>query len=551
MSELDVFGIVGSTQAGVFRVEEAVAEGGFAVVYRAYHQAFRAPVALKCLKVPTALSREHQQEFLEQFRAEAELLFRLSARIPAVVRPLHADTIEGANTAFVPFLALEWLEGCSLEELLEGRSAGGLGAMPLAEITGLLAPVAQGLHEAHNFPAENGTICVLHRDLKPANIFVATVAGQRVAKILDFGIAKVKSAATAIVGKASMVSGTLTGFTPGYAAPEQWAPKRFGQTGPWTDVWGLAITLVEAVVGKAPIDGDQAAMLGAALDPSFRPTPANLGVPVGELAEAVFTKALAVDPRDRYLTIEHFFSALQHALAGQPDAVVAVASPSGAPSATAGTQAIRRPSPAAHLPHLTPLGTPAAAPIAGSAGAPPVVPDLTPSQRPRPREKPQPKPRPSRRVLPTNDDSLLDDLADLTVEQTGSPAQQPQMRGQRRPGHITIARDEPEIGARSGPSLQQLRQQRFQANMGDLAHQSHARRDRARVHREAVSSLRDRLRLPSQLILVGMVIAAGALAYEVGTGSHIPGPIRPLWISGPLVLVGFVIGVYRLVFHDD
>ena len=78
-----VFGIVGSTQAGAFRVEEAVAEGGFAVVYRAYHTAFRAPVALKCLKVPSMLSDRQKDEFLEQFRAEAELLFRLSARIPS------------------------------------------------------------------------------------------------------------------------------------------------------------------------------------------------------------------------------------------------------------------------------------------------------------------------------------------------------------------------------------------------------------------------------------------------------------------------------------
>ena len=48
----DMFGIVGSTIAGTYDVEKAVAEGGFGVLYRAYHGAFRAPVALKCLKIP-------------------------------------------------------------------------------------------------------------------------------------------------------------------------------------------------------------------------------------------------------------------------------------------------------------------------------------------------------------------------------------------------------------------------------------------------------------------------------------------------------------------
>jgi hypothetical protein len=85
----DVFGIVGSTVAAAFRVEAVVAEGGFAVVYRAHHEGFRAPVALKCLKIPGHMSAEEQARFEQQFGAEAELLFKLSAAIPTVVRPLH------------------------------------------------------------------------------------------------------------------------------------------------------------------------------------------------------------------------------------------------------------------------------------------------------------------------------------------------------------------------------------------------------------------------------------------------------------------------------
>jgi serine/threonine-protein kinase len=185
MSDQDPFRIEGSVQAGTFRVERAVAEGGFAVVYRAYHTAFRAPVALKCLKVPSSLSGAHQAAFLEQFRAEAEVLFRLSARIPTVVRPLHAGTLEGASVAFVPYLAMEWLEGATLEELLEQRMRDGRGPFSLDELTRLLMPAAEGLHQAHSFAAADGTLSVLHRDLKPANLFIATIDGKRIPKVLD------------------------------------------------------------------------------------------------------------------------------------------------------------------------------------------------------------------------------------------------------------------------------------------------------------------------------------------------------------------------------
>src|SRR3954463_10439763 len=111
MATEDVFGIVGTTQAGNFHVEQAVAEGGFGVVYRAQHGAFRAPVALKCLKVPEGMTTEQRDQFLEKFREEGEMLFRLSTLIPAVVRPLHVDVITLEGGRFVPFLALEWLDG--------------------------------------------------------------------------------------------------------------------------------------------------------------------------------------------------------------------------------------------------------------------------------------------------------------------------------------------------------------------------------------------------------------------------------------------------------
>jgi len=325
----DVFGIVGSVIVGAYQVETVVAEGGFGVVYRARHTGFRAPVALKCLKIPQQLSAAHQEEFLEQFRGEAELLFRLSASIPTVVRPLHVDAVTMADGTFMPFMALEWLEGETLDAIMERRKEDGLSPLSLKKLVKLLTPVARALERAHNYMGPDGPISIVHRDLKPENIFVANVAGERVVKILDFGIGKAKSVASQVAGRASQTHSALASFTPAYGAPEQWVPKRFGQTGPWTDVWGLALTLVEVMAGRPIIDGDQAAMMGTALDATRRPTPRTEGLVVSDQVEGVFVRALALDPRDRYAEAGAFWDDLLRA-AGVVEPRTASVRPAGA-----------------------------------------------------------------------------------------------------------------------------------------------------------------------------------------------------------------------------
>lgn len=293
----DVFGIVGSVIAGTYQVEAVVAEGGFAVVYRAHHTGFGAPVALKCLKLPQKLDSEAKVNFLAQFRAEAALLFQLSSTISSVVRPLHIDALAASDGGFVPYMVLEWLEGQTLAKLVEDRTKAGRPPLPLKKLVRLLTPAAQALDRAHNFTGQSGqAVSIVHSDLKPENIFLANVAGEEVAKVLDFGIAKAQSVATQVAGRAG---GTPTLFTPAFGAPEQWSPERYGETGPWTDVYGLALTLVEAMAGKPVMEGDTAAMMGVALDELERPTPLSRGVDVPQAVEIVFQRALAVDPRER------------------------------------------------------------------------------------------------------------------------------------------------------------------------------------------------------------------------------------------------------------
>lgn len=313
MDKRDKFKLKGNTIAGTFRVDEVVAEGGFGIVYRAFHLHFRSPVALKCLKIPGELTGDERQLFLEQFRSEAEIQFRLSAALPHIVRPLHVDAIQTEDGDFIPMMALEWLEGLSFETIIEQRAFSELPPMPLQEAMDLIGPAAEALHQAHNFESGDEKLAVIHRDIKPDNLFLTELNGKKIVKILDFGISKVRRAANQLAGHFSQTAGTAP-FSPAYGAPEQWVPKRFGQTGPWTDVWGLALTLVEIIKGDAVIVGDHQAMMGTALDPKVRPTPRSEGVTVSDEVESVFLKALSLDPRFRYQSVEAFWQALQAAV---------------------------------------------------------------------------------------------------------------------------------------------------------------------------------------------------------------------------------------------
>lgn len=360
----DRFGIVGKVIARTYEIRDVVAEGGFGVVYRAYHQGFRAEVALKCLKIPNELTDEQRKSFLEQFRSEAEVLFRLSSHSAHIVRPLHVDAFHTNQQKLVPFMALEWLEGRTLDALIIQRAENGRPPLSLQKLTRLLTPVASALEMAHNLPGKDGVQIVVHRDMKPENLFIARVGEEDVAKVLDFGISKVKSTAGQMAGRASLQADALVSFSPAYGAPEQWAPRRYGQTGRWTDVWGLALTVVEAAKGDEVIGGDHAEMMGTILDPARRPTPRNEGVDVSDSVERVFQRALAVDPRERYQSVGEFWDDLTLALGiqqevGGPISIDVQRKRGSSGRSTTGFDSIRPPA----LVGVSPSGPPRRAPL--------------------------------------------------------------------------------------------------------------------------------------------------------------------------------------------
>ena len=95
---------------------------------------------------------------------------------------------------------------------------------------------------------------IAHRDIKPANLFIAEVGGRQTVKVLDFGIAKVITETASLTRAFEMTGRSLQAFTARYGSPEQFS-RRYGATGPWTDVFALALVLIETVAGTASARG--------------------------------------------------------------------------------------------------------------------------------------------------------------------------------------------------------------------------------------------------------------------------------------------------------
>ncbi len=166
--------VIGQTLDDKYKIESEIGKGGMGTVYLATHLGTERPVALKII-APEFMQR---LEFVERFKREARAAGRL--RHPNVVNVTDfgfADT-NGGNVAY---LVMEYLDGCTLGEILEEEER-----LPLAWTLDILEQVCSAVQEAH----EQG---IIHRDLKPDNIWLEpNQRGGYTVKVLDFGIAKLE-----------------------------------------------------------------------------------------------------------------------------------------------------------------------------------------------------------------------------------------------------------------------------------------------------------------------------------------------------------------------
>jgi len=262
--------LVGATLDGRYRIVSHIASGGMGAIFRAEHVHLRKDVAVKVLRPDLTASAD----LVERFRREAEIAATLA----------HENIVRVTDFGRSPegwlFLAMEFLEGESLFERLRRE-----GAMRPEVAVAILAQVCRGLDAAH----QRG---VIHRDLKPENIFL--IGGERpLAKILDFGIAKITDPGARSDTQTGMVVGT-----PEYLSPEQAMGSPLDGR---ADIYSVGLIAWRMLVGRHPFQAPDAR--GLVLMQATRPIP-SLVEARPELSAfpslvAAVGRACAKDPADR------------------------------------------------------------------------------------------------------------------------------------------------------------------------------------------------------------------------------------------------------------
>ena len=227
-------------QLGQYRLIEAASQGGFGILYRAWDDKLKRPVAVKecfpasiCRRDPqTGVVQPHTESLRANYETAIEDVYEeaqtLAGLHHAQVVPVY-DIFRAAGSLFY---VMPWLEGGSLRDKIAAEEK-----VSAEESTRWLVSILSALEYLHSRQ-------IIHRDVKPGNIMF-DADGNPV--LVDFGSA---------LNRATKEDTTTQGeFSPVYASPEQISGK--GKIGPWTDLYSLAATWYELLTGTAPEPSQQ------------------------------------------------------------------------------------------------------------------------------------------------------------------------------------------------------------------------------------------------------------------------------------------------------
>src|SRR6185369_1022010 len=253
---------------GRYEVVRELGKGAMGIVYLAKDPLIGRLVALKTIRPAAHADDDETREFQQRFIREAQ-------------------------AAGIPFIAMEYVEGQNLKEILaQGR------ALTFEQIGDIIMQVAEALDFAHS----KG---IVHRDVKPANIIL--IEGHR-AKITDFGIAKIAS------GGANLTStGQFLG-TPNYMAPEQ---IKGAPVDGRTDLFSLGICLYELLTRRKPFGGDSLTSISYKIVHEPFPPLHEINPQIPDGFEEVVAKCLAKDPARRYQRGKDLGNALRAVMRGE------------------------------------------------------------------------------------------------------------------------------------------------------------------------------------------------------------------------------------------
>ncbi len=261
------------TSLSHYRILEEIGRGGMGIVYKAEDLYLERLVAIKVLPPRLKPTKTDSARFRQEARAAAAL----NHPNIAIVHDL-GQTEDGQT-----FIVMEYVRGETLQEKLSS------GVIAVEETLSTAVEIARGLGAAHDAG-------IVHRDIKPGNLIVTDAS---VAKILDFGLAKVTDVSLSATGKRL---GTVL-----YMSPEQ---ARGEKVDARCDIWSMGVVLYEMLTGVRPFEAPyESAVFYAIIN--VDPVPPRQHVPeIPENLDKIVLKCLSKDASDRYSSASELADAL-------------------------------------------------------------------------------------------------------------------------------------------------------------------------------------------------------------------------------------------------
>jgi eukaryotic-like serine/threonine-protein kinase len=273
--------MLGTVLANRYSLIRIIGSGGMGDVYEARRISDGLRVAIKILREELVQEHEAVTRFHREVRAATALKSPYAARILDF----------GESPSRQPFMVMEFLEGRDLMDELEAR-----GSLPVVEAATYLMQACEAMAEAHD-------LGIIHRDLKPPNLFLTTVHGRRIVKVLDFGISKMNRLLDGHITSTRMSFGS-----PLYMSPEQIRSTK--QVDSRSDVWSLGVIFYELVTGEPPFLADTPNGLAVviSMDPHIPPSSRRPGLP--RRVDEIVAGALQKDPAQRTDSVRALHAAL-------------------------------------------------------------------------------------------------------------------------------------------------------------------------------------------------------------------------------------------------
>jgi len=259
--------LVGKTLSNRYEILEEVGIGGMATVYKAKCNLLNRFVAVKVLK--DEFSKD--AEFVKRFRAEAQSAASLTH--PNIVSVYDVGEENGVN-----YIVMEYLEGDTLKDFIDKK-----GKLSNEQTLKFASQIASALEAAHGAK-------IVHRDIKPQNIVL--VNNNNIAKVTDFGIAKMSSKDT--ITSSSATIGSVHYFSPEHA--------KGCYTDEKSDIYSLGVVMYEMVTGVLPFNADSPVTVALKQIQELPTEPKDIVPSVSDSLNNIILKAMAKSTAERYQT---------------------------------------------------------------------------------------------------------------------------------------------------------------------------------------------------------------------------------------------------------